>query len=295
MMGAFTLFCVLYEGVEAIQRMVDPHHREGASVITMDEEQPWALGVLGVVLNAAAAIVFRQHRMHGLSLGNFSSVEDGGFAGGGSFSRKGVRAQRTSRRGRDDLLEGVFVLAVAELSGRLAGGLGGDGWGYSLLEDCAALVAALIGGAVALPLTVRTARLLLQASPAALQHRLSRAMIEGGLLDGVVECRCPHFWEQAPGRCVGSLVVRLRRGADEQSVRGGRSRCYTCARRTVFTALSCAAAMCVVAGAASCARSVRGSRIISAGGSHGACGAQLSHASQQLADSNNANLASATS
>ena len=220
MMGAFTLFCVLYEGVEAIQRMVDPHHREGASTITMDEEQPWALAVLGVLLNAAAAIVFRQHRMHGLSLGNFSSVEDGGFAGGGSFSRKGIHSQRARRRGRDDLLEGVFVLAVAELSGRLAGGLGGDGWGYSLLEDCAALLAAVIGGAVALPLTVRTARLLLQASPAALQHRLSRAMIEGGLLDGVVECRCPHFWEQTPGRCVGSLVVRLRSGADEQSVRG---------------------------------------------------------------------------
>ena len=88
MMGAFTLFCVLYEGVEAIQRMVDPHHREAASVITMDEEQPWALGVLGVVLNAAAAIVFRQHRMHGLSLGNFSSVEDGGFAGGGSGQQR---------------------------------------------------------------------------------------------------------------------------------------------------------------------------------------------------------------
>ena len=109
---------------------------------------------------------------------------------------------------------------MAELTGRLAGGLGGDGWGYGLLENCAALLAALIGGAVALPLTVRTARLLLQASPAALQHRLSRAMIEGGLLDGVVECRSPHFWEQAPGRCVGSLVVRLRNGADEQSVRG---------------------------------------------------------------------------
>ncbi len=220
MMGAFTLFCVLYEGVEAIQRMVDPHHADGASVITMDEEQPWALSLLGIALNAAAATVFRRHRMHGLSLGNFSSVDDGSFVSGGSSSRIGVRADRASRRGRDDLLEGVFVLAVAELTGRLAGGLGGDGWGYGLLENCAALLAALIGGAVALPLTVRTARLLLQASPAALQHRLSRAMIEGGLLDGVVECRSPHFWEQAPGRCVGSLVVRLRNGADEQSVRG---------------------------------------------------------------------------
>ena len=126
MMGTFTLFCVLYEGVEAIQRMVDPHHAEGASVITMDEEQPWALSLLGIALNAAAAIVFRQHRMHSFSLGNFSAAEDGGFAGGGSFSRSGMRADRASRRGRDDLLEGVFVLAVAELSGRLAGGLGGD-------------------------------------------------------------------------------------------------------------------------------------------------------------------------
>ena len=46
MMGAFTLFCVLYEGVEAIQRMVDPQHAEGASVITMDEEQRTTEGPL---------------------------------------------------------------------------------------------------------------------------------------------------------------------------------------------------------------------------------------------------------
>ena len=107
---------------------------------------------------------------------------------------------------------------------------------------------------------------------------------------------------RGPGAAV--LAVRLRRVRAHRRLRSrgaGGVRAQSCpaglvrARQEGVAALSCAAAMCVVAGAASCARSVRGSRIISAGGSHGACGAQLSHASQQLADSNNANLASATS
>jgi Co/Zn/Cd efflux system component len=223
MMGTFTLFSVLYEGVEAVQRMVDPHHSHSA-VISMDEEQPWALSLVGVVLNGAAVAVFRQYRLQGLSL--LGSAEDsfvgsgaGGYRKKGQGSAAGGAAATGRRRGRDDLLEGVFVLAVAELCGRLAAGCGGDGWGYSFVEDCAALLAAVLGGAFALPLTLRTARVLLQASPAGLQHRLSRALIEGGLLDGVVECRSPHFWEHTPGRYVGSFVVRLRQGADEQSVR----------------------------------------------------------------------------
>lgn len=225
MMGMFTLFSVFYEGIEAVQRMVDPSHSH-VSMAMDEKDEGWMVGLVGLGLNAAAVAVFRQHRLQSEGWALFGSVEDssgGAFSGaggvdwgGGGAAAAGGAAAR--RRGRDELLEGVHVLAVAELTGRLAAGVG-DALGGGIAEDCVALLAAVVGCAVALPLTHRTARMLLQASASALQHRLSRAIIEAGLLDGVVECRSPHFWEHTPGRYIGSLTVRLRRGADEQSVR----------------------------------------------------------------------------
>ena len=63
-LGIFTLFSVLYEAVEALQRMADPHHAEvHHTAATMDEEQPWLLGLIGFLLNCAAAAVFRAHQL----------------------------------------------------------------------------------------------------------------------------------------------------------------------------------------------------------------------------------------
>ena len=174
-LGIFTLFSVLYEAVEALQRMADPHHAEvHHTAATMDEEQPWLLGLIGFLLNCAAAAVFRAHQLEPAPA-----------------ESRGLGATRPApRRARDDLLEGVYVLAVAELLARLAVGVGAAlAGGRGVVEDGAALAAAVVGGANALPLTHRAALLLLQASPSAAHHRLSRVLIEAGLLDGVIECR----------------------------------------------------------------------------------------------------------
>ena len=99
-LGIFTLFSVLYEAVEALQRMADPHHAEvHHTAATMDEEQPWLLGLIGFLLNCAAAAVFRAHQLEP------APAESRGLGA----------ARPAPRRARDDLLEGVYVLAVAEL------------------------------------------------------------------------------------------------------------------------------------------------------------------------------------
>ncbi len=39
-------------------------------------------------------------------------------------------------------------------------------------------------------------------------------------MDGVLECTDEHYWTQSPGVIVGSLHVRVRNGADEQTILG---------------------------------------------------------------------------
>ncbi len=41
---------------------------------------------------------------------------------------------------------------------------------------------------------------------------------KAGTTEGVLECRREHFWTQSPGIFVGSLVVRVRSDANEQTV-----------------------------------------------------------------------------
>ena len=54
-------------------------------------------------------------------------------------------------------------------------------------------------------LVPRSLPLLLQASPSAAHHRLSRVLIEAGLLDGVIECR-----DQVSMRPRAIILARLR-------------------------------------------------------------------------------------
>ena len=76
----------------------------------------------------------------------------------------------------------------------------------------------LITLALAVPLFVSTGHMLLQAAPAPLRGALERARREASVLEGVVDVADEHFWSQAPGVVVGSLVVRTRSDADTRAV-----------------------------------------------------------------------------
>ena len=64
----------------------------------------------------------------------------------------------------------------------------------------------------------RTGECLLQAAPARTEHILQRALHEVTTVPGVLEVVASHFWENAPGECIGSVSLRMREGSDEQAV-----------------------------------------------------------------------------
>jgi cobalt-zinc-cadmium efflux system protein len=75
------------------------------------------------------------------------------------------------------------------------------------------LLAALLIGA-ALPICSQAALVLLHATPLAHRDALAAATRDALLLNGVVDCKAPHFWTVAPGVVAGSIVVVVRRDAD---------------------------------------------------------------------------------
>ena len=87
--GVFVMFDGLYHIVEAVQRLVDPGHGHAAADEVDDE--PQALALLGLLLSVAGGRVFRPYRL-----------------------KTGLQ-----RTGRDELMEGVYVLIVAELLARM--------------------------------------------------------------------------------------------------------------------------------------------------------------------------------
>uniref|UniRef100_A0A915HKA3 Zinc transporter 6 n=1 Tax=Romanomermis culicivorax TaxID=13658 RepID=A0A915HKA3_ROMCU len=68
------------------------------------------------------------------------------------------------------------------------------------------------------PLAIYTGRILLQTSPAHALPQLDKSMREASTLDGVLEIADDHFWQLSLNRMAGSVVVRVRRDADEQLV-----------------------------------------------------------------------------
>lgn len=68
------------------------------------------------------------------------------------------------------------------------------------------------------PLALHTGRILLQTSPSYVLPQLDKSMREAGTLDGVLEIADDHFWQLSLSKMAGSVVVRVRRDADEQLV-----------------------------------------------------------------------------
>jgi len=68
------------------------------------------------------------------------------------------------------------------------------------------------------PLAIFTGRILLQTSPSYVLPQLDKSMREAGTLDGVLEVADDHFWQLSLNKMAGSVVVRVRRDADEQLV-----------------------------------------------------------------------------
>jgi len=91
-------------------------------------------------------------------------------------------------------------------------------WGWLFADPFVAFCIALWIGYNVVPICTRTGNVLLQTTPTSIKDQLDKARREVQTLEGVLECSNEHFWTQAPGVFVGSLVVRVRSDANEQAV-----------------------------------------------------------------------------
>jgi hypothetical protein len=71
-----------------------------------------------------------------------------------------------------------------------------------------------------MPAFTSTGMILLQTTPGHLRAALNKCARETLTVDGILEITEEHFWTQAPGAVVGSLIVRVRSDAKESEVLG---------------------------------------------------------------------------
>jgi Co/Zn/Cd efflux system component len=91
-------------------------------------------------------------------------------------------------------------------------------WGVLWVDAIQALAVSAFTLQLAVPMFKASGRILLQSTPLHLLQPLQRARREASVLDGVLDIGGEHFWTQAPGVLVGSVRVRVRPDASEQSV-----------------------------------------------------------------------------
>uniref|UniRef100_A0A5S6QZU3 Cation efflux protein cytoplasmic domain-containing protein n=1 Tax=Trichuris muris TaxID=70415 RepID=A0A5S6QZU3_TRIMR len=81
---------------------------------------------------------------------------------------------------------------------------------------CLLLASMLIG--TMYPLAVYTGRILLQACPSHVLPELEKCLREVSTMEGVLEVADDHFWQLSFEKMAGTVVLRVRRDADEQLI-----------------------------------------------------------------------------
>lgn len=184
--GAFLLFVSLFLFKESIERLLEPieEHSQG-SIIPM--------AFVGLLLNAGGVVFFHHHMQ--------------------------TRAEIRTRTRKDNislvsrLLTDVLGSLLVIISTWLAQ------WNDIQVADTfAAMIIAMMICYIAVPICQRTGKVLLQTTPEAIRHGITKCLSEASTYEGVLECTNTHFWTQAPGVFVGTLCVRVRSDANEQVV-----------------------------------------------------------------------------
>jgi hypothetical protein len=85
-------------------------------------------------------------------------------------------------------------------------------------DAAAALMIAVLLCSTMYPLCVYSGKILLQTVPEHVIGQLNKCLREASTLDGVLEFRNEHFWTLSFGVLAGSLHVRVKRDANEQTV-----------------------------------------------------------------------------
>jgi Co/Zn/Cd efflux system component len=90
--------------------------------------------------------------------------------------------------------------------------------GWVICDPLVAIARVALMMNTSIPICKRTGRVLLNTTPFSIKDSLEKAIREATTVDGVLECVEEHFWTQSPGVFVGSLHIRIRSDANENTV-----------------------------------------------------------------------------
>lgn len=192
----FLLFVSSFLAVESMHRVVNPVKIEGNRLIEVS--------VAGLLVNLFGAVAFKTNN-----------------------TWMGRMAKHTHQASPGDTvahranLQAAYLLVFADTASSVAVVINAVlvHWkGYMIADPVMALVVAGLTMYCGWPLFVQTGKILLQTTPAHLKGPLERCRREVTTIPGVLECKDEHFWTQAPGFVVGSVVVRVQSDANEQQI-----------------------------------------------------------------------------
>lgn len=185
--GAFLLFVSFFLFVESVERILEPPelHSHGRVI---------SIAFVGLIINAIGVVFFSQHSLHRTEFRNKARQEN----------MKVIMLHLFT-----DMLSGIGVIISSWLAQS-------RGWHFA-----DTLISILIGALIvhnAYPICAKTARVLLQTTPDSIYPAINKCLREASTLEGVLEYHSEHFWTQSPGVFVGSLCIKVRSNANEQSV-----------------------------------------------------------------------------
>jgi len=185
--GIFLLFVSLFLMKEVLERLFEPvqlqeAHRSGVIFVAM----------LAIAVNVVGGLFFREHAI----------------------------ARAEVRHAHEENIYSILVHIGVDVVGNIGVVLSTilNSWGWLIADPLVAFGIVFLIIRNAIPICHRTGKVLLQTTPLSMKDQLDKALREAATLEGVLECRNPHFWTQSPGVFVGSLYVRVRSDANEQVV-----------------------------------------------------------------------------
>jgi len=229
------IFMQLFLVAGVAHRLIEP---EAFSRDTRAGGTKLLLGSAGVCLNVWAVVMLgigpreQLARFQAASGGGGGSSSGGGGGGGGGSSggRGGggggggasapyhlAPAPPTGAAWEGGAALNVYSDAVSSAL-LVASALGAPYVGGAAADAAQALASAAFTLHLALPLAGATALCLLQGVPPAAAGALERAARDAAAVEGVLEVMNAHFWVQAPGHNVCTVVLRVRRDASEAAV-----------------------------------------------------------------------------
>lgn len=217
--GSLLLFSALYTSFEAIEGFIEPVHQH-------ENFFQLFLAVFGIVLHTIAATIFRE------ALAPRTESTSALFQTSESQSSSPYQSSHSSHLpsqsyGQHHQQYQIVISSNRTKTQSLISHLLGPvsslivaAYRSSVVDASLAVLFSLYLFFVAIPLCWRSGRVLLQGVPKQLSSKLDRCLSDITRIEGVVKIVMDktHFWTFSPGVHVGSVVVQVEEGYNEESI-----------------------------------------------------------------------------